>query len=886
MRGFYNKLALLTTKRSYTIIIIALFVSIVPLSLLPRLELKTDYAELVFKEAPVYQEYEKYTDNFGALKALYVIIDSPDARKIVEAAHQKITSLRDADNKPLVRRMLFKTDKQFFYDYGLLFAEKSEVDKIGNDGPQLITLANTTDLSQFFGEMTNFFRKNSEGNIPQQNYIKQVLNDLRLSIQENKLQETPLPENRKSDYDAMPGMDQDGYFILSQNRLLVRIYPTITDDDYRKYLVFFNAVKQILEEEAKKYTAEISYTGAPKLVVDEMQDIFKDAGLITFFSLFGVTFLFVISFQKFIWPLLSILVLAIAIIWTFGFAVVLFGYLNVVSIVFAAVLVGLGIDYGIHLVQSYHEALCEEKNNDEAIHASISHNGRAIVTSAITTAGAFFISSFSGFKGTYQLGILGAIGILLCAVFMLLILPALFSSTYKKPVKAYTMRKSMWICLVQRVLQYPKTVVTVTMIGVALGIVAISHTHFDYDLLKLHKKDSLAVSVEKEITKYGFSSRFAVLLHDKNEMESLKTIVDNLQKLPAVEKIVSIADLIPKDEQEKMVTIDKLRPIFLKWTPNKISAKISKKKLINSLESLLNQCETLLESALSGIGGNDQKLLNFLDDIVNSTEKLIEEIQKQDYAKSERIIVSYQQHLLEQFRSSAQKIQQYIDVKPFSINKLPKPIYEHFIGKNNLSAIYIYPKNNIGEEKYLREFVQQVHKVSHKVTGPLIGFYDTLTTMKQGYQRAGVMAIIAIFILLLFEFKKLSIAILTIIPLVCGGILMIGLMYLLGIRINPANLVALPLIFGIGADHGIHIAHRYFREKQYEIDKIIASTGHAILITSLTTAIGFGSLSFADYQGLSSLGMMMVLGVICCLYTSIVLLPAILKISQGKRELK
>ena len=146
------------------------------------------------------------------------------------------------------------------------------------------------------------------------------------------------------------------------------------------------------------------------------------------------------------------------------------------------------------------------------------------------------------------------------------------------------------------------------------------------------------------------------------------------------------------------------------------------------------------------------------------------------------------------------------------------------------------------------------------------------------------MAIIAIFILLLFEFKKLYIAILTIIPLVCGGILMIGLMYVLGIRINPANLVALPLIFGIGADHGIHIAHRYFREKQHEIDKIIASTGHAILITSLTTAIGFGSLSFADYQGLSSLGMMMVIGVMCCLYTSIVLLPAILKISQGKRE--
>ncbi|WP_372367520.1 MMPL family transporter [Candidatus Uabimicrobium sp. HlEnr_7] len=881
MQGFYNKLALLTTKRSSAIILIAIFISIIPSFLLPKLQLKTDYAELVFREAPVYQEYEKYTNNFGALKALYVIIDSPHAKKIVEATHKEILSLHDQNKKPLVKRMLFKTDKQFFYDYGLLFASKSDVANVSRR--QLIELANAKNFTQFIKNIATSLKTSKEQDIPQQNYVEQILNNLNKSIVENKLYQSKLPKS-KSNYDKMPGMDEDGYFILGKDRLLVRIYPTITHDDYRKYSIFFSAVKEILETEAKKYNAEISYTGSPKLVVDEMQDILKDAGLITFFSLLGVTLLFVISFQKFIWPLLSILVLAIAIIWTFGFAVVLFGYLNVVSIVFAAVLVGLGIDYGIHIVQSYHEALCNEQDNDKAIHSSVSHNGRAIITSAITTAGAFFISSFSGFKGTFQLGILGAIGILLCAIFMLVLLPALLSWSGKKNKHSYKRNRSFWIRAVHKLLRYPKTVVVVTFIMVSLGITTAFFTHFDYDLLKLHKKNSLAVSVEKEITKHGFSSRFAVVLHDKNQLESLKTLVKNLEKLPAVEKVVAITKLIPKDETEKIKMIQKVQQLFATWNAPEISSNIDIDKLIVSLEFLLEECENLLENSLSGIGGSDQKVLNFLDDIVNATEELLNTLQTQKHSKYKKIVIAYQRSLIEQFHSSVRKVKQYINVKPFSIEKLPKPIYEHFIGKNNLSAIYIYPKNNIGEEVHLREFVHQVQKVSNRVTGPLIGFYDTLTTMKEGYQQAGIMALIAIFILLLFEFKKLYIAVLTIIPLICGASLMIGLMFIFNIRINPANLVALPLIFGIGADHGIHIAHRYFREKHTNIDEIVASTGHAILITSLTTAIGFGSLSFADYQGLSSLGIMMVLGVMCCLYTSIVLLPAILKILQGKRE--
>ncbi len=148
--------------------------------------------------------------------------------------------------------------------------------------------------------------------------------------------------------------------------------------------------------------------------------------------------------------------------------------------------------------------------------------------------------------------------------------------------------------------------------------------------------------------------------------------------------------------------------------------------------------------------------------------------------------------------------------------------------------------------------------------------------MKAGYETAAVYALVIILAVLVFDFRNLRLALLAAVPLGLGVVQMFGLLGLLNIPLNPANLIALPLILGIGIDYGVHIVHEYAASPGRW--RLSASTAAAVLIDSLTTIVGFGSLMIASHHGLASLGRVLTLGVSCCLFTSLVLLPALLTV--------
>ncbi len=139
--------------------------------------------------------------------------------------------------------------------------------------------------------------------------------------------------------------------------------------------------------------------------------------------------------------------------------------------------------------------------------------------------------------------------------------------------------------------------------------------------------------------------------------------------------------------------------------------------------------------------------------------------------------------------------------------------------------------------------------------------------------------------MLVLDFKSLNYAILAALPLGVGVLQMFGILGMLDIALNPANLIALPLILGIGVDYGVHIVHE-FREQQGPY-RISAGTAVAVLVDALTTLVGFGSLMIATHQGLQSLGRVLTLGVTCCLFTSLIMLPALLTwITRNRRVVR
>jgi predicted RND superfamily exporter protein len=174
----------------------------------------------------------------------------------------------------------------------------------------------------------------------------------------------------------------------------------------------------------------------------------------------------------------------------------------------------------------------------------------------------------------------------------------------------------------------------------------------------------------------------------------------------------------------------------------------------------------------------------------------------------------------------------------------------------------------------MKRFVKDVRDVDKKATGNPLQTYEASRQMKTSYENAAWYALGAIAVVLIFDFGSLRYVLLAMLPVGAGALQMFGLLGLLEIPLNPANMIVLPLILGIGIDDGVHVVHDFRRQRgPYRMSP---STASAVLITSLTTIVGFGSLMIASHQGLQSLGRVLTIGVSCCLFTSLIMLPALL----------
>ncbi len=280
--------------------------------------------------------------------------------------------------------------------------------------------------------------------------------------------------------------------------------------------------------------------------------------------------------------------------------------------------------------------------------------------------------------------------------------------------------------------------------------------------------------------------------------------------------------------------------------------------------------------------GEDNKIIRKCDEIVGKKDeestilKLAEKINT-DENNIEKL-TSFQKVLARELRANLLKS---TSTDIVTIDNLPETIKERYISNDGTSyLVTVFPKNHIWEERNLRQFQSKTQKISSNITGmPIIaiGFFDLVG--ERG-KLAIIYGAIAIIIFLLLDFRSLKYTLLAVIPLIVGTCWMLGGMALLGMKLNYMNFMALPLILGIGIDYGVHILHRYHLEGRGSVPVILKYTGRAILLTSLTTMIGFGSMAFATMRGTASMGLVLVLGVGACFLSSAIVLPALIAIYE------
>jgi uncharacterized protein len=671
---------------------------------------------------------------------------------------------------------------------------------------------------------------------------------------------------------------EKGYMVSENEDLLfILLVPNEGETSFTGYQDAITQARQALAETLKDFPGvTVGLTGEEVISSDEMVTTQADVETASKIALIGVALLFIIAFRGVVKPLLAVFCLLLALCWTMGFTTLTIGHLNILSVVFTTILIGLGIDFGIHILERYKEERQQGNEILPALQKTVQGTGRGNFSGAITTAMAFGAMVLTDFIGIVELGWIAGWGILFCMLAMLLVLPALVTLEEKwrkpqyMPEKPVTAKQGPWI---DKLFEHYYLIIGLCTVLVLIASVSLKDLRFDYNLLNLQAKGTEAVQYEMKILQSaGRSAWSSAMLVDSLEAVQKKEL--QLKALSTVAKVESISMVIPEHQAEKLATIrEDLTPILneLNVAPDDVA--FSWKALSKTLKRIQFKLQGREEGgdSLDSVQVAAKRLRNFQ-----------EQSQKVEPARAEKRLRDFSSLLFTDYRNLMDELKANAEPEPVRLEEIPQNLRERYISKKGKYVINIFPSIDIWDQDARQKYLNDLRSVDPHVTGTAVHMFESTRLMTEGYVNGGLYAMTAIIIYVFFLFRNVRTVFFVLLPVIVGSIWTVGIMDWIGLKLNMANLVILPLILGVGVVNGIHITHRYREEKDKQVCVLGKSTGQAVVLSSLTTMIGFGSLMVADHSGVYSLGMVLTLGVFNCMIASITFLPALLKLSTAK----
>ena len=631
----------------------------------------------------------------------------------------------------------------------------------------------------------------------------------------------------------------------------------------------------------------VGLTGVPVLEHEEMTTSQRDITLATVVSLILTVILLLVAFRGLSTMLAAMISLGVAISLSFGFATLAVGHLNILSMVFAIMLIGIGIEYGIQVVLRYKEELALWMDEEEAIGQGLNRNIWAIVMAAATVAAAFLTFVATDFKGISELGIIAGGGVAICVLVTFTVLPALLVIMARRrqargagrgapgssnPAPSAKRQAPVYTFL----FGHPKGVLVVTALLCLASLYPVSRIVFDYNLMNLQAKGLESVTYAYKLMRSSENSGyFAVTM--ANSPQEVREKTKRLEALPEVDHVVSLLTFIPDQQQEKLAELAELRQELgeVKPAPYEEDLKVMElpavfEKFRDSVDKLTKLLAAEKRSEARPVG----KFLGTLDSFFKGLEK----------EKDTNAVGMLRDFQGGMFASLPQKIgmlKETLNAAPVTEADIPQELRKRFVGKTGKFALQIAPKKEIFDREPLEAYLKGVRSVAPAAAGEPVMVYESMTIMRESYETAFIYAFIAIVAILLLAFRSVVFALIGLVPLVVGLLFMVAGMWLCGI--NSANIIVLPLILGIAVDSGIYIINRFRREDETAVEVVTRSTGLGVIYNTLTIMASFGALMVAHHQGVFSIGAVMSLGMIACQFAFILVLPAILTL-VGKRR--
>ncbi len=643
-----------------------------------------------------------------------------------------------------------------------------------------------------------------------------------------------------------------------------------------------NAIRKAIAEiqQPDLPSVKVWITGEVGLEDDEMVGMSSGTFNASIFSVVLVLFILLIAYRSILLTLATLITLALGMVFCGAFAAFAVGELNLISVAFAVSNIGLGVEYAIHFCLRYRDNLLLHVHRERAIRSTLVSTSPSLLLCAGTTSIGLYAFIPTDFKGVSELGLVGRnesfylsfsdLDSFACAVKIHPGVGKVRTPPSTHPVLATLAKK-----LATLTLHYAKPISIATCLLAVISVALVFKVKTDFNPINLRDPNTESVIAFKNLIKDPDTTPMTLTVLAADEQKA-KAIQQKLIVLGSVDKTVSLFDFIPSAQEEKLATIEDMAMMLGSHAQGFPTLKPDNdptpaiNRLIKAIDNSLPDKTNIHEiSALTTFKKELQDMLIELDTRQQPSQRLF--------------IEKMQTTLLGTLPSAMNELLVSLNARETTLDDLPPDIKERWLSKEGLYRIQIFPKKDLNDLDNLQQFITDVQSVAPDTTDLPIIYWESMKEVVGAFKKAITIALITIALLLYGIRRNFTDTLLVMTPLILAGLFTMASTVLTNTPINYANIIALPLLLGLGVDNGIHMVEKLHHSLSEEQNIYQSSTARAMFYGALTTASSFAGLAFSPHQGIASMGLIITMGIFWIMVCTFIVLPALSKLVLRER---
>jgi len=609
----------------------------------------------------------------------------------------------------------------------------------------------------------------------------------------------------------------------------------------------------------------VRLTGSVPMADEEFGTVAEGAALNACITIAAVLFILWLALRSSRIILAVLLGLFAGLAMTAALGLLLVGALNLISVAFAVLFVGIGVDFGIQYAVRYRHERFSHRNLRESLIAAGKKAGKPLALAAAATTAGFYAFLPTDYSGVSELGLIAGSGMIIAFLTSITLLPALLEVLnppgelhdvgYRslQPVDRF-MARHRWIIL------------SLTALGVASGIPLLSRLEFDFNPINLRSSKVESVSTFNDLMRDPNTAPNTIEILTPN-LSDAKALAAKLDKLPEVDRTVTLASFVPDHQDEKLALIrdcyDLIGPTIEPDPEDMAPAPTDADTKQTLLETAKNFEDV---SRLPGASALAAHMATTLRKLAEATPEV--------RAKIGATLLDGMKLRLSQIRAA-------VKAEPITLKNLPPEVIADWTTADGRARVEVGPKGDGNDNANLRRFASAVLAVDPNATGVPILIQESAKTVVHSFIEAGALALISITIILFVALRRVTDVLLTLVPLLLAGLVTLELCVLIKLPLNFANIIALPVLLGVGVAFKIYYVLAW---REGETSLLASPLTRAVMFSAMTTAVAFGSLFFSSHPGTSSMGELLALSLATTLAAAVLFQPILMGPPRHKAE--